>query len=223
MTMSSSREPVLRGAQATEVIAADFAVDLRTSTPPPSAGVLAAREAARATGYAEGWAQGQRAARVAAQAMADQAAANEQAAAQARAAGARRALAALAKAAADLDARRAPALAAVEDAILSAAVEVAEAIVGYEISRAEDRPVAAIRRGLAGVPEGGPVTVRVHPDDHRALVEAGGSAYEADGRAITVRPDAALAPGDAVAECGVVSVDATIATAVARVREVLGR
>jgi flagellar assembly protein FliH len=222
MTMSSSREPVLRGAEATEVTAADFAVDLRHSTPPPSAGVLAAREAARATGYAEGWAQGQRAARVAAQALADQAAAAEQAAAQARAAGARRALAALATAAADLDARRAPALGAVEDAILSAAVEVAEAIVGYEISRAEDRPVAAIRRALARVPSG-PVTVRVHPEDHRALVEAGGSAYEADGRAITVRPDAALAPGDAVADCGVVSVDATIAAAVARVREVLGR
>lgn len=216
-------EPVLRGTDASDATAADFGVDLRAALPVPSALVTQARAAARTAGYAEGWAQGQRAAQVAARAAADQRAAAERAAAAEHAAAVRRAVAAIAEAAADLDARWAPALAEIEEALLSAAVEVAEAIVGYELSRADDRPVAAVRRALSMAPGCGPVTVRLNPDDHRTLVGAGGTTYAVDGRAITVRPDAALAPGDAVAEHGVTTVDATIAAAVARVREVLGR
>jgi flagellar assembly protein FliH len=183
----------------------------------------AARDAARTAGYADGWAQGQRAARVAARAVADQLAAEERAAAAARAEAVRRALAAVARAAAELDARRAPALAEIEDQVLHAAVEIATAIVGYEIAHAPDRPVTAVRRAMSLVPDGVPVTVRVHPDDHQTLVGAGGTTYALDGRAITVRADAALAPGDAVAEYGVTTIDASLAAAAARIREVLGR
>jgi flagellar assembly protein FliH len=80
-----------------------------------------------------------------------------------------------------------------------------------------------VRRALSLVPDGTSVTVRLHPDDHRALVGPGGSTYAVEGRPITVRADADLAPGDAVAEYGMTTVDATIAAAVARVREVLER
>jgi flagellar assembly protein FliH len=222
--MSSSPDnPVLRGQGAREVVAASFDVDLRSARPVPSALVAQARDAARTAGYADGWAQGQRAAKVAAQAIADQVAAAERAAAQQRAAAAQQAVAAVAQAAANLDARRTETLTDLGDAVLAAAVEVAEAILGYEVSRAEDSGLAAARRALAMVPDCGAVTVRLNPDDHRALAADGGTAYTIDGREITLRADAALAPGDALAEYGVTTVDATLAGALARVREVLAR
>jgi flagellar assembly protein FliH len=217
----SGEAQILRGAGTSGLAAASFDVDLRSTRPVPSTLVRQARDAARTAGYADGWAQGQRAVKMAAQATADQTAAAERAGAQQRAAAAERAVAALLKAAAGLDARRGPALAEVQDAVLAAAVEVAEAILGYEVSRAEDSGLAAARRALAVVPEGGPVTVRLNPDDHRTLAAAGGTAV--DGREISLRADAALAPGDAVAEYGVTTVDATLAGAIARVREVLSR
>jgi flagellar assembly protein FliH len=215
--------PVLRGEGAREIAAASFDVDLRSARPLPSALVAQARDAARTAGYADGWAQGQRAAKVAAQAVADQVAAAERAAVQQRTAAAEQAVAAVAQAAANLDARRTTTLAELGDAVLSAAVEVAEAILGYEVSRAEDSGLAAARRALAMVPECAAVTVRLNPDDHRALAADGGTTYAVDGREITLRADAALARGDAVAEYGVTTVDATLANALARVREVLAR
>lgn len=250
--MSSSPEPILRGEIARAMAAADFDVDLRSAVPVPSAMVAVAQEAARATGYAEGWAQGQRAARVSAQAVADQQAAAWHAADQAREAAAGRALAAVAKAAADLDTRETPALEAIADAVLSAAVDIAEALLGYEVANAESAPdgstaLAAIRRAMSLVPDGGPVTVRLYPDDYATVVgrgdtgltagrpagtpgtgvprrpATGDATYAFEGRAITVRADATLSPGDAVAEYGVTTVDATLAAAVARVREALAR
>ena len=63
--MSSSpddRAPVLRGSVAESAAAARFAVDLRRDVPVDSAPVERAKQEARTAGYAEGWAQGQRAA-----------------------------------------------------------------------------------------------------------------------------------------------------------------
>jgi len=214
---------VLRGSDASAVASADFDVDLRSALPVPSAVVTRAREAARTAGYADGWAQGQQAAKLAAQARADQVAAAERAAAQGRAEVAQRALSALGKAAADLDARRAPALAEISRTVLAAAVEVAEAIVGYELANAENSGLAAVRRAIAMVPEAGPVTVRLHPADRDGLIGPDGSTYTFEGRDITVKADPTLHSGDAVAEYGVTTIDATLTAAVSRVREVLSR
>jgi flagellar assembly protein FliH len=214
---------VLRGDGARQVAAASFDVDLRTAVPAPGGLSDAARAAAHATGYADGWAKGQRAARLAARAAADRAAAAERAAEQARTAALERAVAAVGRAAAALAAREAQALAEVQDVVLAAAVDVAEAILGHELSHAPDGPLAAVRRALSATPDGGPVTVRLHPDDHAALVGADGSAYAVEGRTVSLVPDPALDPGDAVATSGASTVDATLAAAVARVREVLAR
>jgi flagellar assembly protein FliH len=71
-------------------------------------------------------------------------------------------------------------------------------------------------------PDQGEVVVNLHPDDYRNLV---GTATDADynygGRPVHLRPDPALRPGDAVAETGTTTVDASIAAAVDRAREAL--
>lgn len=221
--MSSWTEhSVLRGDTAREAAAADFGTDLRAGIPAPSHLVSRHRESARTAGYAEGWAQGQRAARLAAQAAADQAAAAQAAADAAREAALRRALSAVGGAAQSVADREAPVLAALGAQILDAATALAEAIVGYEIATNPDSAVHAVRRALAMAPATHDVTVRLHPADHRALT--GGDTpcqQDVNGRTVTVAPDPALQPGDATATHGVTHVDATIANALARAREVL--
>ena len=86
----------------------------------------------------------------------------------------------------------------------------------------EGRAADALRRAMAAAPEQGEVVVSLHPDDYRTLV---GTAAAADqnyaGRPVHLRPDPALRPGDAIAETGSTTVDASIAAAVQRAREAL--
>ena len=223
LSPESITRPVLRGDGAQGASTADFGVDLRSAVPVNGQLVRAAREAARTAGYAEGWAQGQRAARQAWQLAAEQRDAVERIEAQQRAEATRRVLAAVAAAAAGLDARQAPALRDVQEVILAAATQIAEAIVGYEITHGEQQGLAAVRRALALLPDGGPVTVRLHPEQYREVTAAAGDDCVVDGRRVTVRPDAELSPGDAVADYGSTTVDATVAAAVGRVRAELAR
>jgi flagellar assembly protein FliH len=216
-------EPVLRGAGADGVAVVRFDADLTAAASPiPSRRVEEARAAARTAGYAEGWAQGQRAARVAAQAAQDQFAAQRRAADAARDASVRQAVGALSRAADDLAARSVPATDAIEDLVLRTAVDLAEALLGHELTAGAARDVHALRRAMAAAPAAGPVTVRLHPDDCHTLTEALVPAGEFDGRPVVLVADPSLRPGDAVAETGATTVDATLAGAVARVRQALG-
>ncbi|GGK18177.1 hypothetical protein GCM10010124_08460 [Pilimelia terevasa] len=222
--MSSWTEPnpVLRGADAAQVAAADFAADLRAAVPAPSHLVAQQQQAARTAGYAEGWAQGQRAARVAAQAVADQLAAADAAETTAREALLGQAIQAVAGAMAQVEAREAPVVAEIGASIFAAATALAEAVIGYEINTNPDTPMHAVRRALAMVPTAEDVTVRLHPSDHRALTGSETTVAESvDGRAVTLHPDPGLQPGDATADYGVTHIDATIANALDRAREVL--
>jgi flagellar assembly protein FliH len=227
--MSSSPDwrpgkPVLRGGDAQQAARpAAFGVDLRKGVPPDSAAVARVKEEARTAGYAEGWAQGQREAAVAAAAAADQAAAAEQAYAAERAAALQQAVGALARAAAGLDARTAATVEEIQDLVAGYAVELAEAILARELTAESTRGAEAVRRAMSQAPASGAATVSLHPDDYRLLAEAAPDGeFLVDGRAVRLRSDAALRPGDAVAEIGAMTVDATIAAAVARAREALG-
>jgi flagellar assembly protein FliH len=216
-------EAVLRGAGAEGVPAARFDADLTTATAPISTRrAEQAWTAARTAGYAEGWALGQRAARVASQAAQDQIAAARQAEDGEHEALVRRAAGALVRAADDLGARSATAAEAIEDLVLRTAVDLAEALLGHELSAGAARDMNALRRAMAATPAAGPVTVRLHPDDYRTLTEMLGSSGTVDGRQVTLAPDAALRPGDAVAESGATTVDATLPGALTRMRQVLG-
>lgn len=217
-----SRSPVLRGDLASEATAAAFGVDLRRGIPGDSAPVKRAKEAGRTAGYAEGWAQGQRAAAVVAQAALEQAAAAEQAYDARRAAALAQGVAALGRAAESLENSQLPTLHQLQELILSHALELAEAILGRELTDSQDRGTDAVRRAISVAPVQGEITVRLHPDDYRNIM---GSALDAEysyhGRPVHLRSDPTLRPGDAIAETGSTTVDASIAHAIQRAKEVL--
>jgi flagellar assembly protein FliH len=222
--MSSSPEdgPVLRGSVAEAATAARFGVDLRRGVPADSAPVERAKQEARTTGYAEGWAQGQRAAALAAEAAAERSRAVELAHDQRRAAALASAVNALGRAVTNLETQMMPTLHELQEAVLAHAFELAEAIVGRAMDDPEGRAAAALRRAMNAAPEQGDVVVSLHPDDFRNLVGTATDAdYNYEGRPVHLRPDPALHPGDAVAETGTTTVDASIAAAVARARAAL--
>ncbi|WP_250003396.1 FliH/SctL family protein [Actinoplanes sp. M2I2] len=223
--MSSSPEstsPVLRGTVADSATAARFGVDLRTGFPSDGDSLDRARQQARTAGYAEGWAQGQREAAAAAQNSQDRARASEQAHEQRRAAALAQAVNALGRAVTEHENQLMPTFAELQEVLLAHAFELAEAIVGRSLDDPQGRTVAALRRALAATPDAGSLVVSLHPDDYHTLVgEAGETDFEYEGRRVRLRPDGALRPGDAVAETGMATVDATIAAAVTRAREAL--
>lgn len=220
---SSPDEPVvLRGSAAQSAAAARFAVDLRRESPPDSAAVERAKQKAKTAGYAEGWSQGQRAAALETQAAADRARASEQAHEQRRSAALAQAVNALGRAVTGLENQLMPTMHELQEAVLVHAFELAEAIVGRTLQDPEGRVADALRRAMTAAPERGDIVVSLHPDDYRNLVAAATETeYNYEGRAVHLRPDPALNPGDAVAETGTTTVDASIAAAVARAREAL--
>lgn len=220
--MSSSPDPVIRAEDAGHVSAARFDIDLRHEVPVPAEAVERAKTAARTAGYAEGWAQGQQAAVVAAHAARDQAEAAYRAFEAQRQAALQSALAAIGQAVARLDARIVPTLDDLQETVLAGALELAEAVIGRELALARDGGLDAIHRALAMAPPSGDVRVRLHPNDYQNLLTgATGGEFTYEGRVIRMQADPGLQPGDAVAECGPTTIDATIAAAMARVREVL--
>jgi flagellar assembly protein FliH len=215
-------EAVLRGSTAADVPVVRFDADLSAGVSAvPSRLVEQARALARTTGYAEGWAQGQRAARVAALAAMEQVAVTQQAEAAERDAVVRRAAGAFIAAADGLSARVAPTMAEIESVLLHAAVELAEALLGHELTAGTGRDLNALRRAVSAAPGTGTLTVRLNPEDHRTLVDVMGAEVEFEGRSICLRSDPGLRPGDAIAENGAMTVDATLTNALARVRAVL--
>jgi flagellar assembly protein FliH len=223
--MSSSpeeRPPVLRGTVAESAAAARFAVDLRREVPPDSAPIERAKQQARTAGYAEGWAQGQRAAALEADAAAERARATEHAHEQRRTAALAQAVNALGRAVTGLETQLMPTMSELQEAVLAHAFELAEAIIGRTVDDPEGRGADALRRAMNAAPDHGDIVVSLHPDDYRNLV---GTATDADfnygGRPVHLRPNPALRPGDAVAETGTTTVDASIAAAVRRAREAL--
>jgi flagellar assembly protein FliH len=220
--MSSSPErPVLRGTVADEASAARFAVDLRQGVPEDSAAVERAKQQGRTAGYAEGWAQGQREAAAVADEATGRARSAEQAQEQRRNAALAQAINALGRAITTLENQLMPTFAELQEVLLTHAFELAEAIVGRTLDDPERRGADAIRRAMAAVPESGNIIVSLHPDDHRTLVGQGETDFDYEGRRVSLRSDPSLQPGDAIAESGAATIDATVAGAVARAREAL--
>lgn len=167
----------------------------------------AVRADAVQAGYEEGYTQGMAAA------AADVEAHLSEVRAQAAAS-----LSALTAAATDLRRRETTALGEVADQVAAMAVEIAEIVLRREVAAAADAGRDAIRRAIAFVPDGGAIEVRLHPQDAAAL----GAVEEVlPGRDVVVVPDPAVARGDAVVQVGQTRIDAQIATALDRVREVL--
>jgi flagellar assembly protein FliH len=173
------------------------------------------RAAARATGYAAGWAEGRRAAAQQAESEIRRLAVDD---ARIRQATRARADAAIAAAIQDWTERTTPVLDELADLVVDAALDLAEAIIGRELAASAKPETArlALRRALSPLPSGSPVTVRMNPTDLAAIDD--GAAHE--GHLVTFVADAGLASGDAVAEQDGAMVDARVASALSRARAV---
>lgn len=170
-----------------------------------------AKYAGRAQGYANGWAEGRRAA-------------EDQARADAAAAAARRALddrlrqdehdqavAALRQAAAQLHAAAAAICATVEGQATDLAMRLVAELLGRELAVATQPGADAVRRALRLLPDEALVSVRLHPCD------LGQAATELCPPGTRIIADPSLSRGDAVVESEQGVVDARLSTALERV------
>jgi flagellar assembly protein FliH len=181
---------------------------------------------ASAVGYAHGWAQGLRQARESMRLEAAAARAEiEDEAARTRSELAML-LTSLVNAAAQLRSEQDKAATRNEDAILAAAVDIAEALVGHQLRDVGAETVAALARALRLMPGTEPVTLRLNAEVHRRLAADNfatvlDAVLETTGRTIAFAPDSSLGVGDVIAVSASTTVDARIAEGVRRVREQL--
>jgi flagellar assembly protein FliH len=174
------------------------------------------RREARAAGYAAGWAEGRRAAAVAAAAELDRLQADVAMSANRSRVSAEAAVVAALE---SWNRRTAPVLDDVADLVVDTALDLAEAIIGRELSAVTSRDLGrmALRRALAPLAPGSPVTLRMCPSDLAAI---GGPTDTAEGHAVRIVPDERLSPGEAIAEQDGATVDARIQAALDRARTV---
>jgi flagellar assembly protein FliH len=221
--MPSSPEPSAAQPRAWVPVDLDVAPPSASSTRPhrlfelarpasvPDELLAPARAAAEAAGYAAGWAKGVEAARAVVDA--EQQAARK--ATELRGAQLMQALIALEAAGRDLEQRVVPTLADVEDTLLGAAFDLAEALVGARLRDDQTRGMDALRRVLDLTPTGEPVRVHLHPADLQVVRAADVPP------GVELIPDPAQAPGDAVAYSGASEIDGRIGAAVERARKQL--
>jgi flagellar assembly protein FliH len=200
--------------------APQFEVDATSGL--PDALVARARRDAQTVGYAAGWASGIRAARAVGDAEAHAARAARERAEREHRTSVDSALHALDVAAGELEASATPGVEQLEELVVSAALEIAEALVGQVLRDDHTRSAAALRRALALAPAGEPVRVRLSPADH-ATITASAPAPDGTSREIELIADPTLAAGDARATCAATAIDARLSAGLARVREALGR
>ncbi len=129
-----------------------------------------------------------------------------------------RAVAVLTAAALALERRLLPVVTDAQDAIAVSALDLAETIIGAELTDGERSATAALGRALAVVDPMTITTIRLNPLDLGVLDRAvlDGTVRAISGVSLTA--DASIARGDAIADLPLGFLDARIATAVARAR-----
>lgn len=126
------------------------------------------------------------------------------------------ALATLAAAAAALEASVVPVITDAQDALAASALDLAEAILGRELSDADTAARAALARATGVGPSAGTRTVRMHPADLSVLDKV-----TREAAAVLFVADETLERGDAITEFGAGYLDARISTALGRARKAL--
>jgi flagellar assembly protein FliH len=122
----------------------------------------------------------------------------------------------LARAARALDDATVPVVADAQRTLAEAALELAEAILGYELAQGERTARGALDRALSPVDVATAHRIRMHPTD-LARLEAGA----ADRAGIQLVADPAIEPGGAITEFDDGYLDARISTALARAKAAL--
>lgn len=182
------------------------------------------RAAGYADGYAAGWAAGSRAAARAAAIEQMRVAEEEVTRIKRRAATVHSAVALLMTAAEAARARAVPVVDECREEMTRAALELAEAVLGSELTAGEASARAAVARALAVPDDVEVVRIRLHPEDVRLLQDglSEGVAAIAVPDGVTLVPDPSLARGDAVSELPDGYLDARLSSALDRARRALG-
>lgn len=183
-------------------------VPRRPVTAPAMLGVAERIEAARAEGHRRGYEEGHQAALAAIGARVEE----ER---QSRTASLERALTAAVSAIAT---QRVEAVAVAEVEVVTLAIELAEALLRRELALSAVVGADALRRALDLVPAGEDLVVRLHPSDaeHPGALQA-----LVSDRQVRVVADPAVEPGGCLVDAGPCHVDAQIAPALDRARQVL--
>ncbi|WP_434614069.1 FliH/SctL family protein [Arthrobacter sp. A5] len=109
-----------------------------------------------------------------------------------------------------------PVVTEAQDALLAGSLELAEAVIGKELSDGEHSARAALTRAMTQRAAAGTYAVRMNPADLATL-----DADTLAGARVRLVPDTELAPGDAMAEFEYGYLDARIGTALARAKDAL--
>lgn len=113
---------------------------------------------------------------------------------------------------------RGVALEEAQDVLAASAIELAEAILGYELDKGQDTARAALARALGTVSGAETVTsVRLHPADLAAVA----AVDVVDVAGVELKADPSLKPGDAIAEYPQGWLDARLSTALDRAKRAL--
>lgn len=173
-------------------------------------------EEARTRGHSAGYAAGLRAAAIEARELQDRRNAEHAEMLRQGQAELTEAVRALKAAVQALSARTAPVLQDAQDTLAVAALELAEAIVGRELSAEENSARSALARALADVDTVAVQRVRMNPSDLALLEPA-----TRETAAVPFVGDASLGRGDAITEFDDGILDARIGTALARAKAAL--
>ena len=171
---------------------------------------------AKARGHAAGFTEGLRQAKAEADAALASQQAEHQASLRHDQARTDRAIQILNQATAAFHACSVPVLDEAKSVLARASIEIAEAILGYELGDAERSARAALGRAFAGEDSRAVHTVRLHPEDLGVLDAELQSRTD-----VSFVADPSLARGDAIAEYPDGFLDARIATALARATNTL--
>ncbi len=183
---------------------------LRTSGP-------ANEQAGFTEGHAAGYAAGVRAAAKEQRRWRDRMTAEQAAALAAGQQDLDRAVRALAVARSDFANRNVQALQDAEEVLARTALELAEAILGYELAEGTRTARAAVERALSGHDAGTVLAVRLHPADIAVLTREGMDLPAG----LPLIADSGLSRGDAKVEYQHGWLDASLGTALSRVRAAL--
>ncbi len=198
------------------------AFELSSRVTVPESMIEPARAEAQAAGYAAGWAQGVSDARASMLADVEQARVRAAEIEQQRVAAVTRGLTALDRAVSEFESRAVPTVERIEDTVVEMAVAIAEAVLGHELRRRNDRMIiTALARILELAPANEAVTVRLSPEDHEVLNASDAMASLGSARRIELVVAPELSPGDAIAVCGATEIDGRIQPALERIRDVL--
>ena len=161
----------------------------------------------KAVGYADGYQAGNETAAAAALVAAEE-----------RDTKLREALAALTTAADECNDRQAASIADMERTIVDAVFDLAQTLLGRELSVTRTPGRDALARALSMVRDRGNVTARMNPADIETI---GDLAELAPGRVITIVADPNVEPAGCILEAGAMRVDAQLGPALARAKRAL--